>query len=86
MDLSISHSNQTFALQDLAKAGHASTVLGALVCVFAILSALSALALLAPMATWGLLIIFKPSAREEMPKAVKRCLGPYLWPTAAINL
>ena len=72
--------------QDLATAGHASTVLGAFVCVCAIVSALSALALLAPLAKWGVLMLFRPSAREEMPKHAKRALGPYLWPTAFLNM
>ena len=36
-------------MQNLAATGHACTVLGGLVCAFAIVSALSALALLAPL-------------------------------------
>ena len=55
-------------------------------CVCAIVSALSALALLAPLAKWGVLMLFRPSAREEMPKHAKRALGPYLWPTAFLNM
>lgn len=61
-------------------------MLGALLCVVAIISAISALALLAPLAKWGIVMVFLPSAREEMPKHAKRALGPYLWPTAIINL
>ena len=71
--------------QDLLAAGHASTVLGAFVCVLVIVSALSALALLAPLAKWGALMAFRASAREEMPRHAKRALGPYLWPTAYLN-
>ena len=60
-------------------------MLGAFVCVIAIVSALSALALLAPLAKWGALMLLRASAREEMPKHAKRALGPYLWPTAFLN-
>ena len=61
-------------------------MLGAFVCVLAIVSALSALALLLPLAKWGVLMVFQASAREEMPKHAKRALGPYLWPTAFLNM
>ena len=73
-------------LQDLSAAGHAAAVLGAFVCVLAIVSALSALALLLPLAKWGVLMVFQASVREEMPKHAKRALGPYLWPTAFLNM
>ena len=83
---SISVTRLLFWLQDLAAAGHASTVLGAFVCAMAVVSALSALALLLPLAKWGVLMVFRASAREEMPKHAKRALGPYLWPTAFLNM
>ncbi|CAK0769911.1 hypothetical protein CVIRNUC_003715 [Coccomyxa viridis] len=76
----------TFMLKNLAATGHACTVLGGLVCAFAIVSGLSALALLAPLVKWGVLVAFQPRAREEMPRQAKNCLGPYLWPTAFINM
>ncbi|CAL5219979.1 g1917 [Coccomyxa viridis] len=82
----ITLAEKTLMLRDLAAAGHASTVLGAFVCVMAVVSALSALALLLPLAKWGVLMVFRASAREEMPKHAKRALGPYLWPTAFLNM